>query len=496
MRSKIVFGLLLVLFVATAGMMATRERVAHTAPASPRPSPSNSASAALSASAAGSASAPMDAGLDGGPVKLMDRPLRVVTLGWDLAAPAVLANGGLDPTEASDFDAAGVATRVHPVEAMSAIEAALARGGADKDGADIAVVPFAELVASYERLRALSPEVFFVVGWSRGREAIVSTKDTLPSGDKNDAKAGDKPSVTMVGSAGEAATFLALFALDANGVPPGSVKLVGHADKPDDPALAAIDRDMPGETARHTILLTTADASRLVPFVAVAQHGLLEAHGKALTAWVRVWLTATRKLDADAPKAARSIATAQGAPEPLALLKRLGEIAPASLGDNARAFGLSGRGALTLDALFQQTWRIWRGAGVLATPVPDAPAINGSIIASLARSYPSLATPPTEAKPRPTPTNPDALKALVTFRQAEGKVDESALLATAGLLADAFERSVLRVAVTKGGKIDVAATKHFVDQVEQRFDVAPGRVVAAKKAPASTGASVEILVAP
>ena len=35
MRVKIVFGLLLVLFVATAVMMATRDHVAHTAPASP-----------------------------------------------------------------------------------------------------------------------------------------------------------------------------------------------------------------------------------------------------------------------------------------------------------------------------------------------------------------------------------------------------------------------------------------------------------------------------
>ena len=426
----------------------------------------------------------------------MDRPLRAVTLGWDLAAPALLANGGLDPADTSDFNAAGVATHVRPLEAMSAIEGALARGGADKDGADIAVVPFAELVASYERLQALRPEVFFVVGWSRGREALVSTKDALPTPEKNEAKAGDKPSVTLVGTAGEAATFVALFALDANGLPPGAVKLLARSDKPDDPPLAAVDRDASGETARRNILLTTADAARLVPFVAVAQHGLVDAHGKALAAWTRVWLEATRKLDGDPPTAARAIATAPGAPEPIALLKRLGEIAPASLGDNARAFGLSGRGALTLDVLFQQAWRIWRGAGALATPVPDAAPVNGSIIASLARSYPSLATPPTGAKPRPAPANPDALKALVTFRQAEGKVDEATLLATAGLLADAFERSVLRIAVVKGGKVDGAATKHLVDEVGQRFDVPPERLLAAKKAPGSAGASVEILVAP
>src|SRR5689334_8515776 len=112
-------------------MMATRDRVAHTAPAPPAPSASTAAPAGSTgtATAQGSASAPP---AEAGPVKLMDRPLRAVTLGWDLAAPAVLANGGLDAVDAGDFTAAGVGTHLHPLETMGAIESALARGGADK----------------------------------------------------------------------------------------------------------------------------------------------------------------------------------------------------------------------------------------------------------------------------------------------------------------------------------------------------------------------------
>jgi hypothetical protein len=518
LRVKIVLGLLVVLFLATGALTAARPRIPHTAPSPASPAGALADAGAdaaeagrASAATSGSASAPLG---DAGALDLMDRPLRTITLGWDLAAPAVLANGGLDPAQASEFTAAGVATHLKPVEAMSVVEAALARGGADREGADIAVIPFSELCASYERLRALSPEVFFVVGWSRGREALVSTHEALPSAsDKSfddgagsgprprapaepQGKAGDKLSVSMVGAPGEAATFLGLFALDANGIPPGAVHLVAHEERPGDPPLAAVDRDALGETARHTILLTTADATRLVPFVAVAQHGLLDQHGRALAAWARVWLEATRKLDRDPPSAARAIAAAPGAPEPIALLKRLGEMAPASLGDNARAFGLSGRGALTLDALFQQTWRIWRGAGALATPAPDTTPINGSIITSLARSYPSLASPPVAQKPKPGAASPDTLKAFVTYRQPEGKVDDTSLLATTGLLADVFDRSTLRVAVVKGDHVDAAATKHLVDDVEQRFDVAPERVVAAKKAPGKVGAAVEVLVAP
>lgn len=499
MRVKIVFGLLLVLFVGYGALYATRERPVHNPPAPPAitasasPSASGSSStssAASSASASGAASASAPAA-DAGPVKLFDRPLRVVALGWDLAAPALLANGGPEPAANSDFTAAGLDVRVGPVDNIAAVEGALARGGGDKDGADIAVIPYCTMIAAYEQLRALAPEAFFVVGFSRGREALVSTKDALP-GPPADAKA----TVSMVGASGEPATFLGLFALDQNGVPPSAVRLVSaSAAKPEDPQLAAIDRGLVQDTgARRNILLTTADASRLIPFVAVAQHGLVEKHGKALSTWARVWLEAARKLADDPPAAARQIATASGAPEPIALLKRLGDITPATLTDNARLVGLSGRGALSLESLFQDTWRIWRAAGVLATPAPEQTPMSGAVIASLVRSHPALITPLKPAKP--APANADTLKALITFRQPEGKLDENALLAQTALLGDAFERSALRVAVIKGGGVDAAATKKLVEGVEQRFDVAPGRAVAAKKAVPKAAGAIEVLAAP
>ncbi len=495
MRVKIVFGLLLVMFVGFGAALAGKERTAHVAPAPPAPTASESAAAApgsasASAGAVGSAAAAGDAG----PVKLFDRPLRVVALGWDLAAPAILANGGIDPGEKSELTAAGLEVHVTAVDSMNAVEGALARGGADRDGADVAVVPFSGLVASYERLRALSPEAFFVVGWSRGREALVSARDALPSPlDKPDPKADPKAGVPLVGDAGDPATFLGLFALDANGIAPGGVHLVPPGARPEDAPLAAVDRDAPADTGRRNILITTADASRLIPFVAVAQHGLLEKSPKAIAAFTHVWLEGSKRLESDPPAAARQISGAQGAPEPIALLKRLGEISSASLADNARVFGLSGRGALTLEALFQQTWRIWRGASVLATPAPEAAPVNAAIIASLARGGVGVAQ---RAAPRGAPANADTLRAFVTFRQPEGKLDEPALLAALGLYADVFERSALRVGVIKSGGVDAAATKKLLDETAERFDVAPVRLLPAKKAQAKSSATIEILAAP
>ncbi|MFS8065727.1 MAG: hypothetical protein ACMG6S_05065, partial [Byssovorax sp.] len=287
------------------------------------------------------------------------------------------------------------------------------------------------------------------------------------------------------------------------GIPASSVRLVAPDTRPEEAALAAVDRDAtPADAARRNILLTTADASHLVPFVAVAQRGLLDKSQKALAVWARVWLEGAKKLAADPPTAARQIAAAPGAPEPIALLKRLGQTGSASLTDNTRTAGLSGRGAVTLDALFQRTWRIWRASGLLATPAPEAAPIATGVIAALVRSNPELITPSVSgARTAPAAAGKaanalDSLRVMITHRQAETKLDEAELIASAAFFADAFERSSLRVSVMKGGNVDVAATKHLIDAVEERFDVATGRLSPAKKAVPKAAGAIEILAAP
>jgi len=52
------------------------------------------------------------------------------------------------------------------------------------------------------------------------------------------------------------------------------------------------------------------------------------------------------------------------------------------------------------------------------------------------------------------------------------------------------------VSVQKGGSVDAAATKHLIDGVEERFDVASGRLSPAKKPVAKSAAAIEILAAP
>ncbi|MDI1476784.1 hypothetical protein [Polyangium sp. y55x31] len=513
MRQKIVFVLLICLLGGFGAIFVTRSRAPHTAPPPKReaaeaalPAPSGSTSAGPGTSAAASAGPSPGTSASTGPVPvangsssagappvdakpqpLLDRPLKVVSLGWELAAPGMLANEGQTPGPKSVFTAAGLDVRISVSDAMSAVEEALARGGGDENGADVAVVPLPTFIAAYERLRALSPEVFFVVGFSRGREAFAA-KDGLPSGPV-------KGDVTLVGAPGASSTFVGLFLLDVAGVPPANVKVVAagsHDEK--EATFVAFDRTEMGAdgAAGRKIVLTTADTPRLVPLVAVAPHGLVADKERALAAFAKGLLEGQKKLAADAPGGARIVAAAKGAPEPLTLLRRLGDVAPASIGDNARMAGLSGRGALTLTTLFARSWQLYRGTSLLATPPPEAPPIATNVIAALARSG-ALPGGDTKAEAGKGKLEEGA-KPLVVFRQE--KLDEEALIDTIGLLAAVFERSVLRVSVTSGAGVDAAKTKKVIEAAAGRFDLESGKLVAPKKAGAKGAAVVEVMALP
>jgi serine protease Do len=434
-------------------------------PSSPVPASSEGPSAA-----SGSSGPPPEA-------PKMDRALQVAVFGWELAVPLVVANQGLDPSPQSAFSKAGVGVKIGVTDRLSAIENALARGGADRDGADIAILPLPSFVAAYERLRALNPEIFFVVGWSRGRDALMASKDWLTS-----PPAGE---LTLAGDENTASLFLGLFVLDLAGYAPPKLK-IAPSSRAAEAQLAAQDRASPFEGAHRQTLLSTADASRLIPYVAVAQRSLVERHTSSLASWARGWIAGQAQVESDPAAAARQVGSVQGAPGPLPLLKGLGEMQPSSLADGVRAAGLSGRNAATLEALFQQGWRLWKAHGVLTTPAPDAAPISTAVLAALARSE---AMPPSGGAP--PKVGSDKGKPLLVVRQ-EGEQDDRALEAQIGFLASVFERSVLRVSLKKdGGKL-----KKLLESVQGAHDVAPGRLIAGTKPPERGSVQIEVFPAP
>jgi hypothetical protein len=394
-------------------------------------------------------------------------------------APGLLANGGLEATSKGEFAKAGLSVALDVADTASQVEKALARGGADEDGADVAIVPLPTLVAAWERLRALNLAAFHVVAWSRGRESIL-TKHPL-------TQLPAQGELTFAGAPGDAATFLGLFALEKSGIELGRVSF---EDKPSALVTTLSKGDKRSDDAKPAkATLSTSEASRLIPWVAVAQRSLVTGQPETLIAWAKAWHAGLDALHKDAATAARTIGNLDGAPEPLTLLERLGELAPVTLAENAELFALSGRSAVTLETLFDACWHAWKETRVLGTPQPERAPLSDRIVAGLARAEPKLLEVPdaSDAKPKRADGKPRTILVRVVRGAA---LDDEAVIAELGMLAGIFHRSAIALSVH-----GVPKKKHdeIVSLAVDRYALDRGRV-SAGKAPArpSTQATIEI----
>jgi hypothetical protein len=408
----------------------------------------------------------------------LKRTLRTVALGWEFLTPGVIANGGSTPGTVSSYKMANLDASFLNAPAMEDVESALAKGGAVPGGADIAIMPLSSYVASYERLRALSPEVVFVVGWSRGREALYG-KDAATL-----TKLSATGTIKVAGATAQPETFLALFVLDLAGVPSSRVELVTAKDAkvPLTATFRASKQVPPGK-----LLVTSADLPHLMPIVAVAPHGFIQAHAAELETWGRIWLTGVTRLQSDVPDGGRQVASIAGAPPVLQIIEALGQIEFASLRENAAAAGLSGRGALTLEEIFRTTWRIWRDTGVITTPAPEVVPLHTGLIASLVRTEPNaLADAP---RPRSSPTDAKRPEVLLVVKAPSGKLDAEAFVNRIGFMAGVFDRLPLRISV----KDDPKTATLLMEMARDRFGLRPAQLSIAKRAPSGSSAAIEVL---
>ena len=182
------------------------------------------------------------------------------------------------------------------------------------------------------------------------------------------------------GGAGLARGVLRARAPHLAGVPATKVELVEHAP------LEAIAR--PARTKpTGKLVISSADTPHLMPIVAVAPRGFVEAHAHELEIWAHVWLAGVTHLAADVPAGARQVAAAPGAPPVLAIIEGLGQLEFANL-RGTRSRSACPAGALTLNQTFRTAWRIWRDTGILTTPPPEVSPLEPRVIATLARTEP------------------------------------------------------------------------------------------------------------
>ncbi len=503
-RPALVSALLGALLGLWFGMFALRPRPEHVAPrrvAVETPIPSPLPSAELPAIEAvlppAPSAAPPVSSAEPAPTPL-GRALRVSVLGWELAAAGLVANQGMKSQPQSDFTSAGVEVQMTVVDQLAKVEGAMARGGGDTLGADIAIVPLPLMVAALERIRALQPEVFLVLGFSAGREVILGSVKTLS---RDELGTSD---VRVLGYPGTVPAFVALSMLDVAGISASHVKFVppptkaksvdeeefdDEGEKIEHPKLAATDKTVrfdAGDTDERKVLFSTAEASGLVPYVAVAQAGFIHKHADLLARFAHVWLKKQATMARDDSSSARQVAALEGAPEALALLTKLSLMRRASIEDNARMFGLSGRAGVTMGSLIGQTWGLWRSQEILTSPPPADMPVTADVVQRLAALG---GIDSAREASREIVFDPKAAPLLV-YRQGKGKTDSAALLSTVGWMGSVFERSPIRISLRGEGSDE--AFRAFVTDASLKLGIDEKRFTKGRL----DSAAVEILPIP
>lgn len=444
----VTFFVIAVMTLGLVFLLVSRERAPHDAPA-------EILDLTEAGTDAGDAGAFADAGIADAAVTVVEaakpaeRPIRIAALGWELVAPGV----GVAPSTSLTFELA-------PETALDAVEARLARGGSDPQGADIAILPLPAFVFSYERLRALDPRVFLVLGFSHGREEVHAAAGALtkaPPGADEVKLVAFGPGANPGSGSNESATVLGLFALDLLGVAPTRLRIV--ASDAADAKTALASAIVKGSTDERKLAFSTADASHLVPIVAIAPSGVLAAHEARLREWTKTWLEGAGKTRNDVPGIARRLAAKEmlplaagvgGAPEALVLVERLGQIENTSLEDQARYFGPTA--PVTLAALAQKTWQLERAAGLTANAAPEPLPIDARIVNAVAPPAKPIATEDSDGGAYKA--FPAGSVTLVTYRAVDGDADKvsSQVLFLSGV----FDRATFRISAKGGAKAATA----------------------------------------
>jgi len=471
----VLLGLLVVLGVSLAlGAGKTRAYAARLLERSAAPSASVSASAAPSARAPAAAPSVSSSGAAPEPKLEVDRSLAVIGLGWELMAPGLLGADGLKSTDSSAFGRAGLKVSLSVAGAMPEIERALAKGGGAPSGADLALLPLSELVNAHERLRALDLRVFFVSGWSQGKDTLYGTSLTkLPS-------AGN---LAIEYTGGADPLLLALLALDLTGTALDRAKLEEHVA---DAVLRAKGGTSIDPAAKQQdVVLGTREASRLLPYVLVAPGPQLDEREQVFADFVQGFLAGTDLLLKDRAKAARTLAAIETAPEALSLLHALADWEPIRLHENTALLGLSGRGALPIEALIDWQLRARRAARIGASLVPEQSLVDPRVVTRLARAQPKLLQPPEVPKRRAATGAPESL-----LERIFQKDDEEAIVAAIGVLAAVFPRLDVRVTLPSRS---AKARVELLDRAALRYDIDRARLLIGT-APPKNGAAALLQV--
>ncbi len=429
-------------------------------PSSPTPSSSH---------ADGGAKAPVQ------PKVELQRAVRVSALGWEAAAPVLLANRGYKAMPQSLFSARGVNVVVKIADGLADVEKQIARGGQEEAGCDFAVVPLAAVVGGYERTRALALEVIYATAWSRGREGFLLGKhDNLFEGSADQAK--------MFVSGGDASTALALFVADAEGLTLSKVRQTPQLKNAEFGVQSRPFTALTSAEGPNHLVFTTVEAARWAPWVVVAPRAFVEQHPRTTALWIEGLVAGLGELARDIHVAAQTLAGIDGSVEPASLVERFGYMRYATLADNARLFETGSPFGASLRALGLRFFDLFHGVGTLGVSLPEHDWLDGSFVLTMVQK-----NPPEPSDERFAIVSSAEVKHAFYMRFSE-KVSDEALIAEAGLLAEVFPRGRFKIGVKKG-----ISAKKITERARDLYGIDPARFATGEVAERAA-ASIEVLV--
>jgi outer membrane protein OmpA-like peptidoglycan-associated protein/ABC-type taurine transport system substrate-binding protein len=287
------------------------------------------------------------------------------------AFPAVVANDGMTAGPSSLFKAAGLDVEIRlirdPVKRLSAFDAG------DVDVVLVTLDYLANLVPTY-RARNVDLRAFLMADWSRGTLGIVATPQIT--------------SIEQLGGARIATTqntpshyFLLTLLAKSNLKPPQvdevkrgivfvpETRKAGEKFSLGEVQAAAIWEPYLSQAiagGKGHILMSTKQATNLVPDVLFSRADFLTQHAAEMVAFTRVWLQGVDMLGKDPdrwlPVLAGAFKQSPGQSRDLLQKTKLARFA-----DDREFFGLDKKAAPYL-ALFDDASRVWQGAGVIRAP--------------------------------------------------------------------------------------------------------------------------------
>jgi hypothetical protein len=427
----------------------TRDRTPHKAPAEIiEPLADGGADAGADAAGKGADAATPLASAQPEASAPSPRALRVVSLQWELTAPESIMT---DATAGVPF---AVETTV--TTGLDALQARLARGGADRDGADLAIMSIADFAVTRDKLTALDLRIVQVLGFARGKIELVRTSEAHKPGDP----------LVIAGSTMPLGAWLGVFGVDA---PRDHLRFV-TLDAPEaktahyraGPRMAPV-----GPTER--VQFSLVDASRLVPLVIAAPRATATGLTRELEAFTVAHQKAVAIVERDAAAAAARVARTAGAPDALAMVERLGEVE--WIGAEAQAASLG----MTQSLLAEGTARLVR-ASLISTQVPDGidPYADAGAATAVLGPDAGKAAGPSDAGAAP------GARLLTSMR------GDALSVRACGLLAFAFPKAQVLVS----GK-DAAA---FVAQAKGVFPAVADRVLVSR--PTGDALSLDVVANP